>query len=187
MEIWKDIKGYEGLYQVSNYGQVRSVERVCYRSLPSGTIRKCIQKGRIIKPIINPGSRKGVLPRYQVGLSKECKVKSKQVHRLVAETFLGCTDEQEVNHKDGNPLNNHIDNLECVSRNENIKHAFDNHLYSTSKIVLVFNRITKELIGEFRSITKASEFVGVSQTGLGKKLKHNPDGIEIKEYFIVFK
>lgn len=187
MEIWKDIKDYEGLYQVSNYGRVRSVERLCLRSLPSGTVRHCIQKERIIKPLINLGTRKGVLPRYQVGLSKEGKVKSKQVHRLVAEAFLGCTDELEVNHKDGNPLNNHIDNLECVSRSENIKHAFDNHLYGSAKIVLVFNKDTRELINEFRSITKASEFVGISQTGLGKKLKHNPNGIEIKEYFITFK
>lgn len=186
MEIWKDIKGYEGIYQASTYGNVKSVDRICERVLPGGKTRVCNQKGRILKPIINKGTRKGVLPRLQVQLSKDGKVKSIQLHRIIALTFLEGDETMEVNHKDGNPLNNHIDNLEFISKADNIRHAFENDLIKTGRKVIKTNLITGE-IEEFNSITKCSENIGISQTGLGKKLKNSSEGIIINGFKIAFK
>jgi hypothetical protein len=101
-EIWKDIKGYEGLYQVSNLGRVKSLER--YKT--NWSKKQCV-KERVLKPILaNTGY-------YMVVLSKNGITKSVLVHRLVAETFLSNPNNlEQVNHKDENKLNNNIDNLE---------------------------------------------------------------------------
>lgn len=165
MENWKDIIGYEGLYQVSDLGRIKSLDRVCERVLPNGTIRYCNQKGKVLSLTLNKGTRKGVMPRYQVQLSKDCKVNVFQVHRLVAKMFLGCKDNEEVNHKDGNPLNNEVENLECVSRLENINHAFENRLIGTSKRVIETNIINGDK-KEYRSVSKASENLPISQGSL---------------------
>ncbi len=98
-EIWKDIRGYESLYQVSNLGRVKSIPR-------EGT------KGGFLKPSI---SKSGYLC---VTLSKNNKTKRFPIHRLVANNFL------EVNHKDGNKLNNKLNNLEFVTKSQNILHRF---------------------------------------------------------------
>lgn len=186
MEIWKDIEGYEGIYQASTYGNVRSVDRICKRVLPGGKTRICNQKGKVLKLMINKGTRKGVLPRYQVRLSKNGKTKGVQIHRIIAFTFLDGDKSLEVNHKDGNPLNNHIDNLELVNKTDNIRHAFEHDLIKTGKKVVKTNLITGE-VEEFNSITKCSQNIGISQTGLGKKLKNSSDGIIINGFKITFK
>lgn len=103
-EIWKDIPGFEGLYQVSDLGRVKR--------LPVGKQYPSRQThNNIRKPHIKNGY-------YQVNLSKENKVKWISVHRLVAITFLPNPDNLPcVNHKDENRLNNNVDNLEwCTHR-----------------------------------------------------------------------
>lgn len=106
-EIWKDVKGYEGLYQVSNLGRVKS-----------------IRKKRMMHPNDNG---KGYL---MVQLKADNKRKVKYIHRLVVEHFLcadiGCN---EVNHKNGNKADNRLCNLEVISHSANIKHAYDNNLF----------------------------------------------------------
>jgi hypothetical protein len=107
MEIWKDIKGYESNYQISNLGRVKSNYR----------IKKL--KGSITK--------KGYLSYklYHINGSK----KSFQSHQLVAKAFIDNIDgKTQVNHKDGNKLNNHVDNLEWVTCKENINHAIETGL-----------------------------------------------------------
>ena len=116
-EIWKDIPNYEGYYQVSNKGRVKSLERVVKRKntgdLPvKEKIRK--QKTRIDG-------------YFSVVLWKECKSKHIRVHQLVAITFLGHTQNKYskvVNHKDFNSQNNNVENLEVTSqrKNANKKH-----------------------------------------------------------------
>jgi hypothetical protein len=110
-EVWKDIEGYEGLYQVSNLGKVKSIDR--YIKQYNGynySIR--IYRGKILKS--NIGNR-GYL---KVVLHKQRKAKTYNVHRLVAETFiLNPNNYSQVNHKDENKLNNCVDNLEwCTSK-----------------------------------------------------------------------
>lgn len=107
-EIWKDIQGYEGLYQVSNFGRVRSVDR--YITYPEGYRRYF--KARIRK-------QKELETGYlQVGLWRKSKVRYKFVHRLVAQAFIPNPDNlPEVNHKDENIKNNYVLNLEwCTSK-----------------------------------------------------------------------
>ena len=125
-EIWEDIVGYETKYQVSNFGRVRSLDR--YPLFKDG--RKRLLKGQVLKPVKDHNGR------LCVKLSNNENVrKNKTISRMVATAFLGRPEDAllEVNHIDGNPLNNHIENLEWTTRQENMKHAFDNNLFRTGE------------------------------------------------------
>ena len=115
MEIWKDIPGYENLYQVSNLGNIR---RILF-------INNKIQKKKIT--IIKKQTNKR--NRIQASLYKNGKRKNLLVHRLVAMAFLDNPNNYpEVNHIDGNSLNNNVDNLEWCTKKYNMQHAYDNNL-----------------------------------------------------------
>lgn len=101
MEIWRDVKGYEGLYAISNCGRVRS-----------------FVSGKVLSPINNGA---GYL---KVELWKGKSGRKMYIHRMVAEAFLPYQhNKTEVNHRDSNPSNNNVSNLEWVSSSENTKHA----------------------------------------------------------------
>lgn len=119
-EIWKDITGYEGLYQVSSLGRIKSLTRFNeYYNAIHKIKTKRIQKEKILNYSKN---NRGYL---QVCLTKNGKSKTYIVHRLVAKAFLSNSKSKEqVNHIDGNKENNSIDNLEWVTSSENNKHAF---------------------------------------------------------------
>ena len=109
-EIWKEIKNYEGFYEVSSLGRVRSLTR--YIKQKNNSKKKIA--GKILKPIPN---KNGYL---MVTLSKDCKGKRYFVHRLVADAFiLNKNNKKEVNHIDENPKNNKVNNLEWVTHLEN--------------------------------------------------------------------
>lgn len=112
MERWKPVKDYEGFYEVSNHGQVRSLSK---------QDRLGRSKEGKIKAQCNNGTGYMV-----VNLKVDGKQKMKTVHRLVAETFIpNPLDLPEVNHIDGNKQNNCVENLEWCTHSENTKHAFD--------------------------------------------------------------
>jgi len=112
MEIWKPISGFEHGYEISNYGRVRSKGRI--QSSSQGSF---FRAGRILKL----ASTRGYL---HVRLYKNAKVYDRYVHRLVAETFIeNPLNKKEVNHIDGNKLNNHASNLEWCTRKHNMRHA----------------------------------------------------------------
>lgn len=115
-EIWKSITGWEDIYEVSNFGQIRSVDRE--RRAKNGSFRLC--KGKILKGYINAFGYKAL------HLSKPGqKTKGHFFHTLVTYEFLGERPlGYQVNHIDGDKLNNNINNLEYTTRSENIKHAF---------------------------------------------------------------
>ncbi len=123
MEIWKDIVGYEEYYQISNYGNVKSKDRIV-KSKNNSFAKK---KGR--------NKKAGVTNGYKVVLlSKENKEKGIGVHRLVAMHFIpNSENKHEVNHKDGDKLNNHYSNLEWATRSENGQHSYDNGLQISRK------------------------------------------------------
>lgn len=115
-ESWCDIEGYEGCYQISNLGRVRSVDRTVKGN-------KCIFafKGKILSPKTH---RAGYLV---VCLCKNRKQKMYYIHRLVAEAFIPNPDSlPQVNHKDENKTNNRLDNLEWCSAKYNTNYATAN-------------------------------------------------------------
>lgn len=111
-ETFLDVVGYEGLYQVSDWGNVRSVER--YVSGKSSSAR--LLPERILKNNLNK------MGYYLVGLMKDGKQSTKKVHQLVAEAFLNhkpCGMSFVVDHIDANKLNNRLDNLQVLTHREN--------------------------------------------------------------------
>ena len=110
-EVWKDIKGYEGLYQVSNLGRIKSVDRIIKRKKNGDYF----QKGRILNLQI---AKNGY---YICKLSYQNKKPSKNVHKLVAEAFISNPNNYPcINHKDENKLNNNVNNLEwCTCKYNN--------------------------------------------------------------------
>lgn len=123
LEFWKDKKDYEGLYEVSNFGRARSLDR--WVKGKNGSMQ--FKKGRILKPA---PTKDGY---FRVGLYKNGKVKNFRVNRLVAEAFLEIPEELrhlkgtrylQVNHKDENKLNNCVSNLEWCTN-------LYNHNYGT--------------------------------------------------------
>lgn len=113
-EQWRTINGYEGYYEISSLGRVRSVSRV----ILLGNNRKHNLKGRILKTRVND---RGYV---YVGLSKEGKRKSLRVHRLVAEAFLkNPFNKPQINHINEIKTDNTISNLEWVTQEENMNHG----------------------------------------------------------------
>lgn len=158
METWKDIDGYNGKYQVSDRGNVRSFSRW--------------SNGKILKG----GRTKGNPQQYRfvllVGDGRN-DIKTKYIHRLVAEAFLPKRDElAEVNHKDGNSLNNCVDNLEWCTHKQNMEHASKSGVLSKgqnkwkgknnpkSKAVLQFTKDGK-FIKEWGSVNEIMRETGI--------------------------
>lgn len=114
------IKNYEGLYEVSSTGLVQSLDR----SILGKDGNTYFYKGKVLTPTQNKN-----VEYFQVGLWKENKGTSFYIHRLVAEAFIPNPNNlKEVNHIDGNRLNNFVENLEWVSRLGNIHHAINTGL-----------------------------------------------------------
>ena len=134
-EIFCDIENYEGLYQISSFGRVYSVRR-----------------GKFLKP-------KKCNGKYlQVGLRKNGKQKWYLVHRLVASAFLeNPSNLQDVNHRDENPSNNRVENLEWMSHKENINYGTRTQRQK-AKLSKVVQQFTKqgEFVAEFPSLREAS-------------------------------
>ena len=156
MEEWKDIKGYEGLYMVSNEGRVKSVERKVWNSG-----KQCYKtiKERILKPGNNG---EGYLI---VNLCKEGNQKFYTVHRLVAQSFLPNPDNlPQINHVDENKKNNCVDNLEWCTNKYNINHGTrtDRMAKTRSKPVLGISLDGKSYL-YFNSTRDAERLGGFNQ------------------------
>ena len=153
MEKWRDIPGYEGIYEASTEGRIRSKEGKTTHSRLHGERR---WKQRIIKPKLC--SNKKGRTDARVDLWKNGANKTLLVSRLVAMTWVdGYSPGLTVNHRDGNPLNNSAENLEWVTRSENIQKGFEDGLYcKNQKPVRLVGRVNIE----FESMAEASRFLG---------------------------
>ena len=148
MEIWKDIPGYEGYYQASNIGNIKSLVFQC------NLTHKKYSREKLLKQKIGKDRCK------RVELWKEGKHKTWLVHRLIGMTFLGIPSEKlTINHKDGNRLNNKVENLEWCSIKENIRHAFRNNLINSQIKVKIVNKITGTVIFP-SSLSEGSKIIG---------------------------
>lgn len=110
-EVFKDIEGFEGLYQISNLGRVKSLSRVVHNHLGPRTLKERILKGSL-----------GSNGYYTVNLMKNNKYKAIAVHQLVAMAFLGhkpCGYKLVIDHIDHNRQNNRVDNLQIVTMRQN--------------------------------------------------------------------
>ena len=115
-ETWRDIEGFEGTYQVSNIGRIKSLARTYYRS---DGARVCL-KEKMLKPYQLPSGY------MYIDLKKDKKNIKKYIHRLVCQAFLDEIDSKpEVNHINGIKHDNSLNNLEWVNRVENVNHALD--------------------------------------------------------------
>ena len=122
MEVWKDIKGLEGKYQISNLGRVKSLDR--NTKYLNGNFRR--HKERILKGGITIWGYR--VFQLCIGEGKKTYL-LKSSHRLVAENFISNPENKKtVNHKDGNKLNNNVLNLEWATYSENTQHAYDKGL-----------------------------------------------------------
>lgn len=157
MEIWKDIKGYEGIYQVSNYGRVKVLDRKVWNAKV-----ECVRKGRIFK------TTKGSRGYIQVALTKNGKSRIFNVHRLVAQAFIpNPLNLPQVNHIDGNKTNNNVSNLEWCTAQENIQHAHKMNLTSNvSRKVQKLEKYTKNILCEYKSAHEASVIEKIDETSI---------------------
>ena len=137
MEEWRDIKGFEGKYMVSNMGRVKSLN---YNKTGKEKIMKGVPDG---------------YGYFQLSLCKEGKVKNCRINRLVAQAFIPNPDNlPEVNHKDKIRTNNRVDNLEWCTTQYNIE-------YSKAKAVIGINKVSG-LIVEFPSAREAERCTGIN-------------------------
>lgn len=119
-EVWKPVVGYEGLYEVSNLGRVRSLDR----RVPSRWGATRVMPGKLLSPKASDEGYVGILLYPVVPSGKPRKFVRKLIHRLVAESFIRIPEDgEEVNHKDFNRSNNRVENLEWVSSSDNVQHS----------------------------------------------------------------
>lgn len=145
MEIWRDIEGFEGKYQISNLGRVKSLR-----------FNKST-RSKILKNAINNYGY------HTVTLYNDSSRYVKQIHRLVAETFIKNEDiKPHVNHIDGNKSNNNVNNLEWCSVKENVDHAYEHNLISNHRNTPIKIRCN-ELNIDFDSFSDASRFFQCSR------------------------
>jgi len=150
-EMWKAVKGYEGLYDVSNFGRIKSYPR-------NGTIKK----ERILKQTIDTTGY------FIVGLHKNNKQKKVCVHWLVADAFIPKRKGHEViNHIDGNKLNNNVTNLERCTQKHNVRESFRLGLQTpyNEKVVLQYDS-NGNFIKEWKSGCEAGRQLNMSQSNI---------------------
>lgn len=155
-EVWKDIPGYEGYYQASTFGRIRSVDRIVGYKI-KGMMKHL--RGDIKVPKTRPN---GYL---EVSLYKHHKPKTLQVHRLVAMTFLPNRESKpQVNHIDGNPGNNNVSNLEWATASENIGHC--RYILHKAVTPVIQYDLDGNFIARYDCIKHASEATGMKGCGI---------------------
>lgn len=166
MEEWRDIPGYEGYYQVSSYGRIKSLPRGKHN--PRWKNQNAIRKQSIKKHY------------YQVNLSKDGKIQWRAVHRLVALAFLPNPNNlPQVNHKDENKANNHVSNLEWCDAVHNMNHGTVRQRMSHTKLTKDYKTKVLQVkdgktIAIYNSANDASRKTGISLSAICKVCQGQP-------------
>ncbi len=171
-EVWKDVTGYNGKYQVSNLGRVKTNN---YKQTGSSGIFSLVpnSKGYVYVTLVNNGKSK------QIGL-----------HRLVAKTFCNNPNNlPQVDHVNCNKQDNRSVNLEWVTASENSKRAFKNrltskHIFEMSNAITLVDRKTLDFF-EFKSQAEASNWLGFKRDTIASTIHYGRNYIKSKQYLIV--
>jgi len=128
-EVWKPVVGFEGYYEVSNLGRVRSIDRIVIQKGKAG-LQRHTYRGKILYPVIC-----GQANRHGVHLYKNGKHHPKLIARIVAEAFIpNPENKSEVDHIDTNPLNDKVENLRWVTHQENCMNPLTRQHVSAAKM-----------------------------------------------------
>lgn len=174
-EEWKPIKGFEGLYEVSNQGRVRSLDRIIIDEIG----RNRLYKGRIMKPRDNS---KGY---HFVGLYKNGVIKTPTVHRLVAEAFIPNPDNKpEIDHLNTNRKDNRVENLMWATSKENN----NNPLTLTKRVtpIIQYTTYDNQPIAWWNSITECSRFTKISIMAISHNLTGRTKTVCNKEFYFKY-
>jgi len=188
-EVWKSIPGYEGYYEASSFGRIRSLDRLVNHNYGG----KALKKGRILAKRINGNGY------YDCGLCVNQKLRVIQVHVLVCMAFYPNPERKgTVNHKDLDKLNNYASNLEWATHKENVHHfiasgrkRIPNHpphvrdritKASMKKVTLLDIHSNEER--QFESVNSAAEYIGIDQSTISQAIKRG--NLVSKKYRIRF-
>lgn len=175
-KVWKDIAGYEGYYQVSNLGRVKSLQTKAYSH-----IKKCaipVKREKILKPY--PNTDKYLI----VNLNKDGHRNCQKVHRLVAKAFIPNENNYpQVNHKDENKQNNCVENLEWCTNQYNFTYgtAKERMAKKRCKQVLQLSQ-TDEIIKKWNSVKEAAKDLKVTADTITLWCFHNVKPRKYKNY-----
>lgn len=160
-EVWKDIPEYEGNYKASSLGRVMACEKIVKGRWGNNAKKQ----SKIIKQVLG---KNGYL---HLNLYKNRKAKTFDVHIIIANTFLTKkNNNDDVNHKNGNKTDNRVENLEFITRSENLIHRYKKlkqPAVGSKKIICV------ETKKEYETETAASNEFGVSKTSISTAIKKN--------------
>ncbi len=175
-EVWKDVVGYEGYYQVSNLGRVKSLQTKAYSHA-----KKCaipVMREKILKPF--PDTDKYLM----IDLKKDGNRNCQKVHRLVAKAFITNPDNlPQVNHKDENKQNNCVDNLEwCTNQYNSTYGTAKQRMAQKQKKKVLQISATGEIVNKWNSVNEATRDLGVSKNTIALWALHGVKSRRYKNY-----
>lgn len=175
IEVWRDIPNYEGFYQVSNFGRIKSVKRVIIRR--NGTKNTCQEK------VLKLNTNKGY---YYISLFKNGVSKTFGVHQLVLRAFVGVQDKGiEVRHLDNNPFNNRLENLAYGTKSDNMQDAIKCGSLSRSHTSLTDEQVIS-ILSDTRKECEIARAYGI-HPGTVNAIKQRKSFKHLKDYPVFYK